>query len=111
MARTQRINYGNAIALPVTAGSAYTPVPNAVAGVVPTKAANELVPDRPYNRVGMWVKNLSAVNSMNIVAPSGSSYPLDPGATFMVATGGGLEDGAYTITGTAADTFSFWEAY
>lgn len=111
MARTQTINYGNAIALPVLVGAAYTPVVYAADGVTAlTKIANELFPARPYNRIGAWVKNLGA-NTMSIIAPSGSIYPLDPGATFNMQQGFAMEDGAYTITGTAADTFSFWEAY
>lgn len=90
MAKTQKINYGNDVALPVT--------------------ANALVPDRPYGRRGMWVKNQGAA-VMLIIAPSGSIYRLDAGATLMLQDAGMLEDGAYTITGTAAQTFSFWEAY
>jgi len=105
MARTQVINYGNAISLPVTVGSAYTP---AVSGQ--TKAANELFPNRPYNRIGAWVKNTGS-NAMSITAPSGSIYPLASGQTISMQQGFFLEDGAYTITGTGTDTFSFWEAY
>lgn len=90
MAKTQKVNYGNDIALPV--------------------AANALFPDRPYGRRGFWVKNQGA-NVMLIGAPSGSIYKLDAGATLMMQDAGMLEDGPYTITGTAAQTFSFWEAY
>lgn len=104
MARTQQINYGNGIALPVAAGSAHTPVDGVVTLV------NELFPARPYNRIGAWVKNRGA-NVMNLVAPSGSIYKLDAGATVSLQQGFFMEDGAYTITGTAGDVFDFWEAY
>lgn len=110
MARTQVINYGNDIALPVLVGAAYTPVPPAVGGVTPTKIADELFPLRLYNRIGAWVKNQGAA-VMLIAAPSGSVYRLDPGDTISLQQGFFMEDGAYTITGTAAQTFSFWEAY
>lgn len=110
--RTQVINYGNAIVLPVAAGAAYTPVPPAEPGAaVPTKAANELFPTRPYNRIGAWVKNLSAANTLNIIGPSGSIFVMDPSSVINMASGFFMEDGAYTVTGTAGQTFSFWEAY
>lgn len=87
--RTAVYNYGNDVVLPT--------------------AANVLVPDRPHGRKSIWVKNQGA-NVMLIAAPSGSVYRLDPGATWFppyVA----IQDGAYTITGTAAQTFSFEEVY
>ena len=102
--KTQQVNYGNAIALPVLVGAAHTPADGT------TKAANELMPARLYGRRGFWVKNTGA-NAMAIVAPSGSNYPLGAGATYIASDAGNLEDGAYTITGTAADTFSFAEYY
>lgn len=113
MARTQTINYGNAIALPVNVGTARTPATFADDGVTAsTKAANELFPTRPYNRIGAYVKADAAnVANLSITAPSGAIYPLAPGATISMQQGFFMEDGAYTITGTAADTFSFWEAY
>lgn len=110
MARTQVINYGNSLVLPILVGAAYTPVPPAVAGVTPTKAANELFPARLYHRIGALVKNTGS-NAMTITAPSGSVYPLAAGATIGMENGFFMEDGAYTITGTATDTFNFWEAY
>lgn len=110
MAKTQHVSYGNAIVLPVAAGAVTTPALVTDAGVAITKAANELVPARTFGRRGLWVKNQGA-NVMSITAPSGSIYPLDAGATLMLPDAGMLEDGAYTITGTAAQTFSFWEAY
>ena len=90
MAKTQQVNFGNDVALPT--------------------AANALFPAREYGRRGFWVKNQGA-NVMNITYPSGAIYKLDAGATLMLQDAGMIEDGAYTITGTAADTFSFWEAY
>jgi hypothetical protein len=110
MARTQQINYGNAIALPVTVGAVYTPTIKG-SGAANTKAANELFPDRSLTqRIGAWVRNL-ALNNMTITAPSGSQFQLRPGEIVSMQQGFFFEDGAYTITGTAADTFSFWEAY
>lgn len=104
MAKTQKINYGNDIALPVLVGAVHTPADGA------TKAADELFPNRPYTRRGAWVKNQGAA-VMLVTAPSGSIYRLDPGATLMLQDAGMLEDGAYSITGTSTQTFSFWEAY
>lgn len=104
MAKTQAVNYGNDIALPVLVGAAHTPAD----GV--TKLATELWPARPYGRKAGWVKNQGA-NVMLITAPSGSIYKLDANTTIQYATPQMLEDGAYTITGTAADTFSYWESY
>ncbi len=104
MAKTQTISYGNNIALPVLVGAAHTPADST------TKAANELVPARAYGRRGMWVKNQGS-NVMSIAYPSGAVYKLDGGATLMLQDAGMLEDGVYLITGTALDTFSFWEAY
>ena len=104
MARTQTINYGNAIALPVLVGAAHTPADST------TKIADELFPARLYNRTGAWVHNLAA-NVMTITAPSGSVFKLAAGAIINMQQGFFMEDGAYTITGTAADTFNFWEAY
>lgn len=92
MAKTQAINYGNDTAIAVT------------------NTYQALWPDRPYTRKAAWVKNRGA-NVMLIKAPSGSIYPLDGGATVQYATPQMLEDGIYTITGTAADTFSHWESY
>lgn len=109
MARTQQINYGNAVALPVAAGSAYTPA-FSLAGVAQTKAADELFPARTFNRIGAWVYNAGA-NNMTLTAPSGSRFILKPGVVVSLQQGFFMEDGAYTITGTAADTFYFWEAY
>lgn len=110
MAKTQKVSYGNAIVLPVNAGAVTTPALVTDAGVAIIKAANELVPARTYGRRAMWVKNQGAA-AMSITAPSGSIYVLDAGATLMLQTPDMLEDGAYTITGTATQTFSFWEAY
>lgn len=90
MARTQKINYGNGVTLPTT--------------------LDALVPDRPYNRIGLAVKNRGS-NVMNVTLPSGFIYKLDPGATLNAFNGFLLEDGPYTITGTAAEVFDFWEAY
>lgn len=104
MAKTQKVNYGNAIVLPVAAGAAHTPADGSA------KVADELFPARTYGRRGFWVKNNGA-NTMNITAPSGSIYPLDAGATFWSQDAGNHEDGAYSITGTAGQTFNFWEAY
>lgn len=110
MARTQTINYGNAVALPVAAGAAYTPAVKDDSGVAVTKAANELVPSRPYNRIGVMVQNLAA-NVMTITAPSSAVLKLAAGQILNMQQGFFMEDGLYTITGTAADTFNFWEAY
>lgn len=104
MAKTQRVNYGNAIALPVAAGAAHTPADGT------TKAADELFPARTYGRRGGWVRN-SAVTAMSIIAPSGSIYPLGAGEVVFFGEAGLLEDGAYTITGTAAAIFSYCEFY
>lgn len=104
MAKTQKINYGNNLVLPIAAGSAHTPADGVVTLI------NELWPNRTYGRRGAWVKNQGAA-TMFVTAPSGSIYPLDPGATLMLQDAGMLEDGAYTITGTATQTFSHWEAY
>lgn len=95
MAKTQTINYGNATA------------------IASTGVYQALWPDRPYTRKAAWVKNNSGPggNPMSIKAPSGSIYILDPGATIQYPTPQMLEDGAYEITGTALDTFSFWESY
>lgn len=105
MAKTQTVNYGNNIALPVVAAAvAHTPAD----GI--DKLVNELWPNRVYGRRAAWIKNQGA-NVMSIIAPSGSVYKLDAGSTMQFPSPELLEDGAYTITGTAADTFSFWEAY
>lgn len=90
MAKTQKVNFGNDVALPT--------------------AANALFPAREYGRRGFWVKNQGA-NVMLITAPSGSIYRLDAGDTLMLSDAGIIEDGAYTITGTALQMFSFAEYY
>lgn len=110
MARTQKINYGVAVALPVTVGSARTPATTDDAGAATTKAANELFPSRTFNRIGAYVQSLAA-NDMTIIAPSGAVFILKAGVIVNMQQGFFMEDGAYTITGTAADTFNFWEAY
>lgn len=92
MAKTQAINYANGTA------------------IVATGVYQALWPDRPYTRKAAWVKNQGAA-AMSIKAPSGSVYVLDAGATIQFSTPQMLEDGAYTITGTIAETFSHWESY
>lgn len=72
-------------------------------------AANALFPARTHGRRGMRFHNNGAA-VMTVTAPSGAQFLVAAGAVLELRHPF-VEDGAYTVTGTATQTFYAYDIY